>query len=59
MEFHLPLVHVLVFVVRSSLFTFFLDKKSNKKIKANPNAPLDLPLLTHKLQNCSFRSGSV
>jgi len=25
------------------LFTFFLDKKSNKKIKANPIAPLDLP----------------
>jgi hypothetical protein len=28
---------------KSSLFTFFLDKKSNKKIKANPIAPLDLP----------------
>ena len=33
------------------LFTFFLDKKSNKKIKANPIAPLDLPLLTHKFHN--------
>src|SRR4026207_265841 len=25
------------------LFTFFLDKKSDKKIKANPIAPPDLP----------------
>ena len=31
-------------------FTFFLDKKSNKKIKANPNAPPDLPMLAHKFQ---------
>jgi hypothetical protein len=30
---------VLFFALKCSLFTFFLDKKSNKKIKANPNAP--------------------
>jgi hypothetical protein len=41
------------------LFTFFLDKKSNKKIKANPNAPPDLPLLTHKFQNYWLRVISV
>ena len=36
-----------------SFFTFFLDKKSNKKIKAKAKAPLLLPWLTHKLLNFS------
>jgi hypothetical protein len=39
------------FVLKHSLFTFFLDKKSNKKIKEKSNAPHFFPLLTHKFQN--------
>jgi hypothetical protein len=44
-------MHVLFFVLEHSLFTFFLDKKSNKKIKEKSNAPHFFPLLTHKFQN--------
>ena len=40
-------------------FTFFLDKKSNKKIKAKRIAPLVLPLPTHKFQNYWLRFISV
>jgi hypothetical protein len=39
------------FRLETSLFTFFLDKKSNKKIKEKSNAPHFFPLLTHKFQN--------
>jgi len=51
MEFHLPWCMFFSLWREALHLLFFLIKKSNKKIKANPNAPLDLPLVTHKLQN--------
>jgi hypothetical protein len=37
--------------IKKSFFTFFIKKKSNKKIKTKANAPLLLSKLTHKLRD--------